>query len=257
MQRPFYVIAHRVNDIGSIGRVISGGANAIECDIRYVGGRFIVSHDWTDFNSVGLVDYLQGMAVLARGDERLTLVIFDVKCNDDPNLAEHLLETIRTNLTDQVSISVLISVAEYNARQFLQPLACRLRENEAVAIDYDNYPTRVSDFFQSAPFPEDQRHAYGNGIDAFLPINLLAPNVPPSIMEAVAQKALAPNRLGIRFVYVWTLDDKDLMRDYFRMGVDGIMTNNVADLVAVVGEREFQMNVRLATRDDDPYHRSR
>ncbi|MCP4399080.1 MAG: hypothetical protein GY801_17485, partial [bacterium] len=256
--RPFYIIAHHVNNIASISRVIGEGANAIECDIMHDDGKFIVKHPLPDVStnpvplpiSVELVPYLRSMATIARNNNRLALVIFDCK-ESNPNLAVPLLETIRNHLTNVVHLNVLISVGSFNDRQFLAPLAARLRTREGdhtlppegVAIDYDNDPARVSDFFLRLQI---QKHAYGNGITSPLP----APNVPPSIMEAVAHKSL---RHGIRFVYVWTVDDRNSMRDYLRMGVDGIMTNNVRELVDIVPEYEFQRVIRIAQRSHDPF----
>jgi glycerophosphoryl diester phosphodiesterase len=249
MQRPFYIIAHRVNDTVSISRVITEGANAIECDVRHVDGRFIVSHNWPDLNPVDLEAYLQSIAATARNNNRLALVIFDCKENS-PTLAVPFLEAIRNHLTNQISLNVLISIASYDDRQFLASLAGQLSAREAVAIDQDDDPARVSGFFQGLRI---QNHAYGNGIAAVLWENPFAPNVPPSIMEAIAHKAL---RRGIRFVYVWTLDDKGSMRDYLRMGVDGIMTNDVNDLVEVIGESEFQAKVKFAARSHKPFDQS-
>ena len=79
--------------------------------------------------------------------------------------------------------------------------------------------------------------------------SLLGPNVRPSLERACELRAAggAP-----RFAYAWTVDDANLMREYIRIGVDGIITNDVARLRAVAAEPEFGSTVRRATRADDP-----
>jgi PLAT/LH2 domain-containing protein/glycerophosphoryl diester phosphodiesterase family protein len=103
---------------------------------------------------------------------------------------------------------------------------------------------RVAHFFTAAGV---ERHCFGNGI-SFLNA-LLGPNVRPSLEHACTLRAAtgAP-----RFPYPWTVDDARLMREYIRLGVDGIITNDVARLRAVVAEPEFRSTVRLASRADDP-----
>jgi hypothetical protein len=250
MSRPFYIIAHRANDLQSVARALERGANAMECDIRFnqSQGVFVVNHDHSlAYHRDALVPYLDGVCDLAQRHPHFTLIIFDCKMND-PALTVPLLNTIRSRLTNRVlNLNVLISVGSYADRHFLAPLTGRLCLHEGVAIDEDNNPARVSAFFRGLGI---ERHAYGNGIFGPAPQNPFAPSVPPSIMEAIANKALDR---GIRFVYVWTLSAKRSMRDYMRMGVDGIFVNDVRKLAEIVGESEFSSKIRLARRGDDPF----
>jgi glycerophosphoryl diester phosphodiesterase len=254
MSRPFYIIAHRANDVQSVARALDRGANAVECDVSHRDNTFFVRHPPVVGVSLPVVErdtnwdrplvpYLNAVSALARTDNRLVMVIFDCKMND-PALAVPLLNTIRSRLTNGVlDLNVLISVGSYSDRRFFTPLAGQLCLHEGVAIDEDNNPARVSAFFRSLAV---ERHAYGNGTF----VAGVAPNVPPSIIEAVAHKALGR---GIRFVYVWTLNDKRSIRNYLRMGVDGIFVNDVRKLAEIVGEPEFSSKVRLARRGDDPF----
>ncbi|MFF1631149.1 PLAT/LH2 domain-containing protein [Streptomyces sp. NPDC058272] len=52
---------------------------------------------------------------------------------------------------------------------------------------------------------------------------------------------------------MWTVNTDDAMREYIRIGVDGIITDDLDDLRRIIGESESSALVRLATRDDNPF----
>lgn len=54
-------------------------------------------------------------------------------------------------------------------------------------------------------------------------------------------------------VYQWTIDLHDRIREALRMGVDAVMTNHPERVLSILSEPELVHNVRLATRDDDPF----
>jgi glycerophosphoryl diester phosphodiesterase len=57
-------------------------------------------------------------------------------------------------------------------------------------------------------------------------------------MERACEFRAEMNRT--RFIYVWSVQDGDLLREYIRIGVDGIVTDDVAKLHAIAKEPEFQ-----------------
>ena len=56
---------------------------------------------------------------------------------------------------------------------------------------------------------------------------------------------------GFKFVYVWVINDETSMRDYLRMGVDGIFVDvgNESKLKNILEEKEFEESIYLAGRD--------
>ena len=54
-------------------------------------------------------------------------------------------------------------------------------------------------------------------------------------------------------VYSWTIDLKWLIRDSLRLGVDGMITNEVSNVVETLNEPEFKYAYHLANNDDDPF----
>ena len=244
--RPFYVVAHRCNSTDAVKNAIAEGANAIECDIRYYDSPkyFLVSHDKSVTPEAdALIPYLDRMSVVLKAKPSVALVIFD--CKDQPeNQFLTLLKIVRKHLTDQVPVNVLFSISSYDDRAFFNPLkGFAMAPNEGVGIDEDNNSMRVSAFFQELGISQ---HTYGNGIYAYG----VGPNVPHTVMNAVARRAHGGH---LKMVYVWTLQDSDAMRNYMRMGVDGILVNNPATLREVLNEKEFSGNLRLATRTDRPF----
>jgi glycerophosphoryl diester phosphodiesterase len=249
-RRPFYLIAHRCNDLQSVIDAVAAGANAIECDIQFtdnqrgVGGiEFVVNHDndWTEVSD-DLVPYLAGVVKVLRDNPKVALWIFDLK-DDDPADAVRLRNTIRKHLTDHVPINVILSQADYASRGFFEPIKGGLRRGEGYAIDQHNHPDSVSDFFVTSGI---DRHGYGNGIFQVGG----GEHVTRSIMSAVAQMW---TERRIRWVYVWTIIEKSTMRNYIALGLDGIMVNEVADLRSVLEESAIKKQVVLATRARDPF----
>lgn len=253
MARPFYVLAHNPNSIAAVRTALDTGANAIEPDVN-------VSADRPDELSIGergllgcgtgpgapsLTDYLTELHQVARERPELALVVFDCKPKAaTPDLGARLLQAIRTLLTFDTDLNVILSVSSLAHTAIFERIRHDLRPREGLMIDQENDPVRVATFFTDAGV---ERQCYGNGI-SFLN-SLLGPNVRPSLERACELRAATS---APRFAYAWTVDEPGLMREYLRIGVDGIITNNVARLRAVAAEPEFQSTIRLATRADDP-----
>ena len=54
-------------------------------------------------------------------------------------------------------------------------------------------------------------------------------------------------------VYHWTIDSKWTIKDSLRLGVDGMITNEVSHIVESLNDDEFKAGYHLATNDDDPF----
>lgn len=242
--RPFYVIAHHCNQIGDVKKAVVDGANAVECDITYFNNVWLVAHDMFEIvnGARDLPSYLTGIRETLRKHEA-AMLIFDCK-TPVAGQVSHLFEIIRTFLTSHVPINVLISIASYDKRAFFKPLKTfPLQANEGVGIDQDDDSKRVTGFFHALGV---SHHAYANGV-ATAGIEV---NIPNSIMEAVARRAISGH---LKLVYVWTLAERGAMRNYMRMGVDGIMVNDIKTLRATCAEDEFKHRLRLATVADRPF----
>jgi hypothetical protein len=123
-------------------------------------------------------------------------------------------------------------------------------------IDEENDPDVVFGRLGNAAHP-----CYGNGVAAAFQSPTLSPHVRPSIERACGIKA----GLGeFKFVYTWTVGDEDDLREYIRIGVDGIIPGTspskfdaamTSTLRAIAFETEFESMIRVARRFDSPFIR--
>jgi hypothetical protein len=112
-------------------------------------------------------------------------------------------------------------------------------------IDAENDPGSVSNYFTSRGVANQ---GYGNGIS--LLNRLIGPYYRYTLEAACGIRAQAGRP---KFIYVWTTNTDNAMREYIRIGVDGIITDDLDSLRRIIGESEASALVRFATRDDNPF----
>jgi glycerophosphoryl diester phosphodiesterase len=256
--RPFYLCGHNPNSFDLVTQALAQGANALEPDVNVFHERpneLCISHGGTlgtgrgEAGEPGLVPFLQFLRRQAELHPQLSLIVFD--CKPATNTAEHgvtLLEAIREHLTDSTRLNVILSIAEMANAAMFDKIAPMLRDREGLMVDAENDPVAVSNMFVQRRVTHQ---GFGNGVSVLN--SLLGPNVRPS-MERACELRAETNQP--RFIYVWTVNSGDLAREYIRIGVDGIITDDVAGLRDIVEEPGMKQLVRLATRDDDPFHPS-
>jgi PLAT/LH2 domain len=251
--RPFYVFGHNPNTARAVAAALEAGANAIEPDVNVYAAR----PDTLCVGEAGLLGggakasappldrYLTDLAAIAREHTALALVVFDCKRKaTTPRLGAQLLEAIRTHLTGDTGLTVILSVASRRRAALFTDIARRLGEREAAMLDSENDPASVTAFLTQAGVANP---CFGNGISVLN--SILGPNVRPSLEWATQLRA---SRGRLRFAYAWTVNSPRLMREYIRIGVDGLITDRPARLRDVMMEPEFQRLVQLATRADNP-----
>jgi len=266
LPRPFYVVGHNPNSIDDVRAALAAGANAIEPDVNVYEldkGRLCISEVAAALTKLGglpwapsLESYLEELHDVALANPQLALVVFDCKplaARDAHGVT--LLNEIRKRLTHDTKLNVIISVAARSNAGMFNSIRGALGPREGLMVDSENDPEMVS----TSVLAGVNNQCYGNGIAAVVQTPVLAPHVRPSIEHACALRASAGN---LKFIYTWSVADAETMREYIRIGVDGIIAGmrpakfdaaSVAVLRRVVGEAEFQARIRLATRKDDPF----
>ncbi len=121
-----------------------------------------------------------------------------------------------------------------------------LGPREGLMVDEENDAPAVSKYFTDTGVITP---SYGNGIS--LPLTMIfGPNIRPSIERACALRA----ETGFpKFICVWTVNTEQLKREYMRIGVDGIISDDLDELQKISTETEFHSLIRLATSDDNPF----
>jgi hypothetical protein len=256
--RPFYLIGHNTNSLAEVRAGLERGLNAFEVDIHKDDqGRLYVSHDpvresWLPGGEPPprIAPFLADLRRLADSAEggAIALVIFDCKVAE-PELASELLEAVRSELTERgTSLHVIFSVPWLSrAETFFERIHGQLTDHEALMIDEEDDPQRVAAFFAEK---QVARAAYGNGIITVLGLELPSPSLRSQLELAVALAAVDK----LRFVYPWVLVAESTIREFVRIGVNGVMVDvDHADTLArLLGEPEFVNQIRPAARRDDP-----
>jgi glycerophosphoryl diester phosphodiesterase len=242
--KPFLLVGHRCITPDSARNAIQAGANCVEFDIRHYNGAFMVSHDhrlWSP--STPLADYLANLKALSNEFEHFSALVVDIK-REGMNKARmsEVLNFIHTSVTDETGLIIIISIGEYERREEFSTIVGSLRSNECISIDSDDDPAKVAGYFISL---RAQNWAYANGIASPFRSH-------KDIKVNVDQAARMKKNGGIfKFVYAWAPQKKATMRSYLRIGVDGLLVDNVGHLASVLAEPEFAAEYVLATRNDD------
>ncbi len=246
--RPFYAIAHHCNLVEQARGALETGANAIECDIVWDDGLW-VRHPRDVLEPLPrgtpLDEYLTAVRELAdQFQEQWALIIFDLKPSLSGPQVAMLLDRVRLLLTDDSGLKCFFTAPHFEGRAVLDYVLGKLRSGEGAGIDEDDDPDRIAAHFAAKGF---EQVVFGNGIAPMLPDFMGGP------LHASLKRALTIQRdTGkIKFVCRWTLNRKAAMANYFELGVDGIMTDDVTDLIAAV--HESKTPIRLATRSDNPF----
>jgi glycerophosphoryl diester phosphodiesterase len=247
--RPFYVVGHNPNTIHDVKAALNEGANALEPDVNVFesnSSELSVSHSGGDSGDLTLVQYLQALHTIAQQHPQLALIVFD--CKPDTNTAAHgvtLLNAIRTHLTFDTPLNIIISISTFHGVAMFDTIAGMLKEREGLMIDEENDPVAVANFFTGLGV---QNRCYGNGNTVQSPVT--SPNLRPSIEHACGIRA---GHDSFKFIYEWTTDDNERMREFIRTGVDGMISDTPATLKGVSQEAEFASLIRFATRADNPF----
>jgi hypothetical protein len=249
--RPFYVVGHNPNTVGDAQDAVNGGANGLEPDVQVYDDhpdQLCISHGTGDSSAPSLVDYLDGVHRIATAQPELALVVFDCKTEvTSPDHGFELLMTIRKHLTFDNDLNVILSIGnrDDNSGAFFDRIIDILGPREGLMLDAENDPGAVSNYFTGRGVVNQ---GYGNGI-SFMNF-VLGPYYRYTLEAACGIRAQAGRP---RFIYVWTVNAHDELREYIRIGVDGAITDSPDDLRTIVAEGEFAPLIRLASRADNPF----
>jgi len=254
--RPFYVVGHNPNTIKDVLVALEAGANAIEPDVNVYEDRqgelcisetgIIDSDEGGDSDAPSLAQFLDDLHDVAGKWPELALVVFD--CKPKVATAAHgatLLREIRTRLTYDTEINIIISVSSRSEAAIFDGIKGILGPREGCMIDEDNDPVAVASMFINAGVGN---RCYGNGNKFQNPVT--SPNLRPSIEHACGLRA---GRNSFQFIYEWTNNEEERIREFIRTGVDGIISDDIDKLKSVTEEDEFQPLIRYATRADNPF----
>jgi hypothetical protein len=251
--KPIWIVAHRCNDEDDIAQALSEGANAIEFDVMSgipedpLGSGpgdplgFIVKHPGSvDFHVPTIDTYLQAVM---ENETDLTLLYVDYKGPDfSPDASARLVGRMRAAGIPTSDLKVIFSTAKLDNKGWFGGLP---KESWiAPQVDEKNSPDSAEEYFRTSGFA----HAwYGDGIAPLF-------NEPQRVKENI-KRAIELRDQGsvIRGAVIWTINKMSSMRNYLRLGVNAILTDDPDDAIEVLNEPEFRTNYFTADQQDSPW----
>ena len=250
-QRPFWAIAHRCNTVDNLLDAVKAGANAIEFDITAkLDGSDIVYwvHHGGQPTWVLLEDYLK--AVIDNNVlQTVAMLQFDIKGNDDISAYTYGYDVAAMTKEHGIQANqTFFSVEDAGAaNDFYNGVAAA---GMAGSRDVSLIKTDPSVYTDPSIW---YRTGIANGA-TFLGLGVFAKNIFSTManwIEPVSYTANMRDRVQtLKKTYFWTLDSQDSMRKMLDLGVDGLIVNDPAKLLAVLAEKPYDKLYRLATSDD-------
>lgn len=241
MKRKFYLIGHNPDTLEDALEQLQAGANALGPDVHYdeESGQFLVYHLVpSPFGDISLQDYLIGLKKILQENTglRLSLIAFDLKPDYPYKLSflqEFIFEHFSKEYPDVVIVTTINDPAE---AAFFDSTSTTMPANYLIGIDED---TSAEDAHQLLKHRK-VGYIYGNGISA--------PLVDTKDYGDEIKAALNLRNTGNSFklVYAWTVNAEDSMRFYLDMDIDGIITDDVAQLKALLQGPEYRDKYELA-----------
>ncbi len=249
MPRPFHLIAHNPNTVDEAIAALAAGANALKSDVYYADNNFYVMERipvWSKILAPKkgplLADYLSNLQArilesqISAKPLHLSLILFDTK-----NLDRFPVSKLFTAAKASFSLSSLkLGVTTGNKKCLSNFKDFAPAENELIGIDRGCGIADAHRFFKGL----NTRYTYANGTS----LPLIPTTAPIYLDEIVAAIQLRDSANAVKpaLVYSWTVNSKASMRNYLRLGVDGLITDKIADAVSVLAEAEFAVRTIMA-----------
>ncbi|XP_055943275.1 dermonecrotic toxin LdSicTox-alphaIB3b-like [Argiope bruennichi] len=274
-RRPFYIIAHMVNELRQVEHYLDRGANALESDVQFHSDGKVkeIYHGFpcdcfrTCHKSAKLSDYLTHVREVTDPNkpnsyyERMVLQFLDLKLSSSNNkeesgrdLARHVLDYLWSkDRNRKQEVKVVVYADDSGAKDvfagFLKEFRDRGEEGRLKDVGFDGGMGnlyQIRDMFKELGVGNVwQGDGRTNCVSAFYPDGRLR--------RAVVIRDSKSS--FINKVYHWTIDLKLRMRLSLNLGVDGMITNDPEDLLDVIQESYYAQSYRLATVDDNPFEK--
>jgi hypothetical protein len=157
-----------------------------------------------------------------------------------------ILTAIRNHLTYDTGIPIILSIGELKESSMFDDIKNILGPREGLMIDEENDPQSVANYFAENGV---NNQCYANGISVPLKV-IMGPHVRPAMERACALRAETGSP---KFICVWTINSEQLKSEYIRIGVDGIISDDLEELSKLATDTAFQPTIRMAGREDNPF----
>jgi len=255
---PVYIIAHNPNTLDEADNVLAAGVNALEPDVQYnkFTKNLCISHDapGKSDDPPSLEAYLEHVKLRLDDYPGLSLVLFDIKLDETEYNGISIadwgtdLHNTANRILGDTGLVMIYSVSKKEQVGIFADFAFSLGPKEAIMIDQETDVEEMISSLEPLITKGVTRIAYADGSYAYLP----APHIANSVRKALTRRAQTslPN-----FVSTWVLPTENSVRQYLRMGVDGMIVHNdnIKAALQVVASPEFAGRLRLAEKTDNPF----
>lgn len=241
MKRKFYLIGHNPDTLEEAQEQLQAGANALGPDVHYdeESGQFQVYHLVpSPFGDITLQDYLSGLKMLLHENSsyRLSLLAFDLKPDYNYKLSDLQAFIFEHFSKDYPAVTIITTINDPAQAAFFESASAGMPANYLIGIDEDSSAEEAHQLLNDKGIA----FIYGNGISA--------PLIDTTNYAGEIQKAIQLRNAGNSFklVYAWTVNAEASMRTYLDMDIDGIITDDVAQLKALLQQPEYVIRYELA-----------
>jgi len=261
----YYNIAHMLSTKKLIDWGISQGANAVEADLHFVNGvpaKFSHGPGLCECTFTGIAKATANIPLIKDITKRLyppvcqassdpcgvsenatdwfnhlatksnvALLIIDtktgsIKDNEMATAGKNVIKMINQELFNRgFKGTVIVGVPEFNGLPYLRAAAqeassSAYKDRTFFAVDQESDALKT--IKELASFTKNR--AYGVGLPSFVPIKFFS---------AISLASRNEKAGVIGFTYIWTIDDRDIMKKYIETGARGIMTDDPKALFEV------------------------
>lgn len=237
--RNFYLIAHGCNDIETIDKAFEQNVNGIECDLLADSEKkWWISHD-----GLQKVDLIEWLTHIGKAEEKfqrqLSVIVFDTKTAEPfAGVREIINQYLPAGLCH------IYSMAKIEKAHIFAEIVPLLTAYEGIAVDEEDDPKEVADFFKSIGATQCW---YGNGM-TLIPLN--------SQFHVSMQEAAPIRDTTGPFskIYTWSVHRKEAIRKYIEedkvdaviVGLNNLLTSPVTNAFEVLSANQ---EIKLAGRN--------
>ncbi|CAG2167415.1 unnamed protein product, partial [Oppiella nova] len=267
-----------VNSIEQVDSYLERGANAIECDIQFVGDGtpvhafhgipcdcFRDCGKWTPIELY--MQYIRNITTpeSLKYNDKFVLIILDLKTDNldeikkfiaGQRLFDLLLEHLFNRGHVHTRVNVLLSIQRVSDEPLMTGFMDALNSmdlshlNRHIGWDVSaNEPLDVISTMYS------KRAMYGNIWQSDGITNCVSFINPTDRLQATLHLRDNFRKPYMSKIYHWTIDLHFSIRNSLRLGVDGLITNYPERIASILNEDEFHDDIRLANYTDNPWTR--
>ena len=242
MPRPFYIIGHNTNNLNDVLACLRSGANAIEPDLYFKDQEYymnevvpIISKIFPPKKGPKLKDFFTDLknALIADPSLNLAMILIDTKNIDQYNINDlfALVRQYFSNFFPQVYIGVTAGDKKYlpSFDDFIAET-----DHEIIGIDGLCTADEAHQYFNTRGI----KYSYASGTGVPI-LDTTADRYKHQIIRAI-QRRDHPANLWLKWVYVYTVNNANSIREYLRLNVDAINSDHVARVKSILAEDEFK-----------------